>query len=390
MKDLIIAESKRVFPLWIFILFVAVTFAYSVREEGSVKESYTSYSETEGFASGGSVLSDARGREWETDIVGLLRGARDGTYPENSYEANIAHEISMALYGKRPQELSDSEVEDFYANRQEEIRFNLENSATVSYDEKDVDSIMARAKEAGTVPVAYSAGWSSLNNGMSNFIPILALALSVLMLPFFGEDPSSSMRELALSSKMGKMRLDIARVVDAYVAGSIAYAVCVAEYAAIKLADLGAGGGGLPIQGSPGMVYSVVRASFIKQFFINCGMGYLSLLVSVSIMLLVSILVRQMLACLVILASFWTFLLLGEQMGAYVANHWFFNFMPLRMARFNHYYTENDIYRIGAARLNGFEAAICVGVLIVLATVGISCLALYAQHEGGKWKIKSK
>ena len=175
------------------------------------------------------------------------------------------------------------------------------------------------------------------------------------------------------------MPLAYARVMTAFGSGSLLYLYGMAEYAFIKLSAFGSEGGGLPVQSDETMLFSVYPVSYIRQFFQNCGMGYLALLMAISITLLVCTIVKKALAGSAVLCFFWIFLFIGEQMGIYSTNHWFFNFMPYRMARFGHYYLENDLYRIGGASIGSMAWTACTAVMITAAVLGIVIMVLKWQ-----------
>ena len=154
----------------------------------------------------------------------------------------------------------------------------------------------------------------------------------------------------------------------------------------MKFLAFGCEGGNLPIQSDESMFFSIYSLSYMRQFFRNCCLGYLALLVAISFTLLICIFVRKMLACSAILIFFWIFLLVGEQMNLYVTNHWFFNFMPYRMTRFGHYYLENDIYRIAGISMSSMTWTIYVAFVIVLIVTGSMILFLKIQQKGKQFR----
>ena len=62
-----------------------------------------------------------------------------------------------------------------------------------------------------------------MNKDMSTFVPLLILFISVLLLPIFGSDTKVSMKELYRSTRYGKKTLDTARILTAFIVGSVLY-----------------------------------------------------------------------------------------------------------------------------------------------------------------------
>ena len=59
-----------------------------------------------------------------------------------------------------------------------------------------------------------------------------------------------------------------------------------------------------------------------------------------------------MMTSAVVFIFFWILLLLFDQMYLWPVNHYFANFMPLRMTSFSHYYIGNEAYRIFGVSLS--------------------------------------
>lgn len=229
--------------------------------------------------------------------------------------------------------------------------------------------------------IGYAEGWSSINRGMETFAPLLLLGISMLLLPLFGEDVKVKMNEFISAAKWGRKQLDNARIFIAFGAGTLLYVYGMAEYVFLKLLDLGSGGGNFFIQSEERMFFSVYPISYIQQFFRNFAIGYLALSVAVSFTLFVCILMKKAMACSAVLCFFWIFLLVGDQMNLYIANHYFFNFMPYRMTKFYHYYLENDLYRVGGESISSMGWTACVAAIIVCFMTGMIVLILRVRQS---------
>ena len=78
----------------------------------------------------------------------------------------------------------------------------------------------------------------------------------------------------------------------------------------------------------------------------------------------------------VVFAFFWITLLLFDQMYLWQVNHYFANFMPLRLTAFSHYYTGNEVYRIFGFSLSVLSWSILLSGLLagIMLFLVIVCL----------------
>lgn len=382
MRSIICAEWKRILPCWICILYILMIFVYSVYDNKLEKDRYT-YVDTNGnLLDGGVVLKEARQHKDSSEIECILLQGINGSLTKESLDYIKAQNFSYMNYGRQIEELTLDEIHDFCQNRLSHIYQGLEESSTVLYSRQELASLMEEANQVDTIVIGYTEGWSSLIRGMEKFVPLLVLGISIILIPLFGEDAKTNMNEFILATKWGKMPLNLSRIITAYGVGSLLYMCGILGYTFMKFLAFGCEGGNLPIQSDESMFFSIYPLSYMHQFFRNCGVGYLALLVAISFMLLICILVRKMLACSAILCFFWVFLFVGEQMNLYIANHWFFNFMPYRMARFGHYYLENDLYRIAGVSISSMTWTIYVSFVIVLIVTGSMIFFIKIQQKG--------
>ena len=382
MRSIICAEWKRILPFWICILFLLVIFAYTVYDNRLEKDRYTYVDDNGDLIDGGIVLKEARQHKDGSEIESILLQSINGSLAKGSLDFVKAQNFSYMNYGRQIEELTIDEINYFCQKRLSHIYQGLEESSTVLYSRQELASLMEEANRMSTIVIGYAEGWSSLNRGMENFVPFLILGISIILIPLFGEDARTNMNEFILASKWGRMPLNLSRIITAYGAGSLLYLCGISEYTFMKFLAFGCEGGNLPIQSDESMFFSIYSLSYMQQFFRNCCVGYLALLVTISFTLLICILVKKMLVCSAILCFFWIFLFVGEQMNLYVTNHWFFNFMPYRMTRFGHYYLENDIYRIAGISMSSMTWTICVALVIVLIVTGSMILFLKMQRKG--------
>ena len=104
---------------------------------------------------------------------------------------------------------------------------------------------------------------------------------------------------------------------------------------------------------------------------INVLIGLFTMIFMISFVLLITVLTEGIMSGAVILIFFWILLLTFDQAERYVINHYFANFMPLKMTDFQHYYIGNEIYRIAGNSIS------CLGwVAFVSITLSISIIIL--------------
>lgn len=381
MREIIYVEWRRVLPFWTWLLLTAAILVYAVYDNEMEKNRYDYVDHNGELIDGGEILKDAMQDKKAYLIEDMLHQGAEGSLLEGSFTFVKAQDFATKNYGRQMEELTSLEIAEFGQKRLAHIRQTLEESSTVSYSRQEIASLVAKAGLEYPIMVGYAVGWISLNCGMDQFVPLLLFGISILLIPLFGEDSKTRMGEFILSAKRGRMPLAYARILTAFGTGSVLYLYGVAEYAFIKLSAFGVDGGDLLIQSDETMLFSVYPVSYIQQFFQNCGMGYWALLVAISFTLLICIIVKKALASSAVLCFCWIFLLIGEQMSIYITNHCFFNFMPYRMARFGHYYLENDLYRIGGLSISSMIWTACVAAMITMAVLGIDILFLKMQHK---------
>ena len=205
-------------------------------------------------------------------------------------------------------------------------------------------------------------------------MPVLLILISVLLLPLFGIDPKSNMTELYRSTKYGKVPLDHARVLAAYIIGAFLYLSGIVLHFVIKMAPFGLIGWNQCIQSNVKTFFSLYNITNLQQFLLNVMIGLAALLFVVSFLLFVTVIMEKIMTSAVIFVFFWILLLLFEQMYLWPVNHYFANFMPLRMTSFSHYYVGNEIYRVFGSSLSCMKWCVLVAVLLsgilLAATIG--------------------
>lgn len=140
----------------------------------------------------------------------------------------------------------------------------------------------------------------------------------------------------------------------------------------IKMIPFGFEGWNQCIQSNSKMFFSVYPITNLQQFFLNGMIGLAALLFAVSFLIFITVFMEKVMSSAVVFIFFWILLLLFDQMYLWPVNHFFANFMPLRMTSFSHYYIGNEIYRVFGVSLSCMVWSILLsgliaGILLLLA-----------------------
>ena len=376
MLEIIKIERKRILSIRVFLVFLAIVALFSTYSVYSILRSY----EVPGVA--GIVvtwhenLSHAKADRQKTQIdkefLNLMRQHEgEFTYVD---ERNLVELVAANYGGKSVQDLSDEDISNFYSRRLSNIRAMLDESQVIRYTKEEIEQFMQNAGQISEIQFGYAEGWKVLNDGMNVFVPVLLILISVLLLPLFGIDSKSNMTELYRSTKYGKTPLDHARVLVAYIIGVFLYLLGIFLHFVIKIVPFGLKGWNQCIQSNVKTFFSLYNITNLQQFLLNVMVGLVALLFAVSFLLLVTAIMEKIMTSAVIFVFFWILLLLFEQMYLWSVNHYFANFMPLRMTSFSHYYVGNEIYRVFGSSLSCMKWSILVSVLLsgilLAATIG--------------------
>lgn len=279
-------------------------------------------------------------------------------------EWNLEEIIAVNYEGKSVRDLSDEDIGNFYIRRLSNIRTMLEENQKIHYTEKEMESLIKEAEQLSEIKFGYAEGWNVLNDDMNTYIPLLLIVISILLLPLFGTDSKSNMKELYRGTKYGKKPLDYARILASFIIGGFLYALGIMIYFFIKMIPFGLEGWNQNIQSNADMFFSIYNIANWERFMLNVIIGLAALLFVVSLVLLITIVMEKIMTSAVVYVFFWILLLLFDQMYLWPINHYFANFMPLRMTSFTHYYTGNEIYRIFGYSLSCMTWSILLSSLL--------------------------
>lgn len=320
--------------------------------------------------------SDSRGICLDKECMEILREDAD-IYGYLNGE-NIMELISSNYERKNLEELSDNDMDRFFQIREEMIHENLVLDAKVGYTNEEIADFMDRAESLSVLSMEYAEGWKVLAEKMGNFVFLIVIIIAVLVLPLFGHDPAVQMEELVRSSRYGKRQLDRARITAAYLTSTVLYVCSMSIYFVVVMLPFGFDGANQPIQSNVRTFFSLYNITYLQQFVWNLFRGYVVLIFMVSLVLTVTILLKNILASASVIALFLVMLVIFNQIYLYPVNHWFTNFMPVRMTNFWHFYTGNELYRICGFSISCMSWSIVVSLIlsVIFLVVGVTALCV--------------
>lgn len=333
---------------------------------------------------------DEQGITWK-DNLSEARKASEGLYLDKESMEDLREdanrygyvngenimELVTANYGKSLEELSADEMEQFFQTRADTIHENLVSDVNNDYTDEEIVNFMDKAKSLSTLSMGYAEGWKALEETMGNFVFLLVIVISVPLLQLFGRDPAIKMEEMVRSSKYGKRQLDRARIIAAYLTATVLYACSMVVYFVIIMLPFGFDGANQLIQSNARTFFSLYNISYLQQFLWNLFRGYVVLIFMVSMVLMVTILIKNILASGAIIAIFMVMLVIFNQIYLYPINHWFTNFMPVKMTDFWYFYTGNELYRIFGLSISCMSWSIIVSLVL---SEGILVTGLIVMH----------
>lgn len=299
---------------------------------------------------------------------------------ENRYgylnNENISDIISVNYEGKTLEELSEADMESFLQIRSDKINENLMMDSKNNYTDTEIARFMDKAGNLSVISMGYSEGWKVLAENMGGFGILLNIVITVLILPLFGRDSGVQMEELVRSARFGQKRLNLSRILSAYLAATVLYFASMMIYFSILMMPFGFEGGNQPIQSNARAFFSLYNITYLQQFMINLLVGYLGLIFMVSAALMVTIILKNLLASASLIAIFYIMLIVIDQLYVYEINHWFANFMPVHMTEFWHFYTGNELYRIWGRSIPCLNWSIVMSLIlsVIFLVIGISVL----------------
>ena len=335
-------ECKRMMGRMVLLGFVVFVLAVSVYDSHRSLDRYNLYEELR--ITWKDNLSEAKkaseGLTLDRECMEALR--KDANRYGYLNGENITELVMSNYDGKTLEELSADEMEQFFQTRADTIHENLVSDKNKGYTDEEIADFMDKAKSLSALSVGYAEGWKALEEMMGNFVFLLIIVISVLVLPLFGRDQAVKMEEMVRSSRYGQ-----------------------------------------PIQSNARTFFSLYNISYMQQFLWNLFMGYVVLIFMVSLILAVTVFLKNILASGAFLAIFIVMLVICNQIYLYPVSHWFTNFMPVRMTDFWHFYSENELYRILGHSISCMSWSIVVSLMLSVGFLLAGLIALRVYRKKG-------
>lgn len=348
MYEIIKIERKRVLSKKVFLAFLAIIILFSAYSAHSVVKRYN-IPNRDGIAITWKqnidyAKTNLRGKtiDWEY-LSSMQQNEADFVYLDKS---NLDELVAMNYDGKSIRDLSDEDINNFYLRRLSNIRTMLEENQIIRYTQEEIERFMQSAARVSEIGFGYAEGWKILNADMGIFVALLLILISALLMPLFGVDSKSNMQELYRSTKYGKKQLDYARILTTFSLGIFLYISGITIFFTIKMLPFGLEGWNQCIQSNRDTFFSIYNITNVQQFLLNTAIGFVALLFVMSLLMVITVFMEKIMTSAVIFVFFWILLLLFDQMHLWQVNHYFANFMPLRMTAFSHYYIGNEVYRV--------------------------------------------
>ncbi|KEI74850.1 hypothetical protein N486_03340 [Clostridium botulinum B2 128] len=361
MKEIIRVERKRILSLRNFLILSTIILVFSIFSSIMSLNNYNVYD------SKGSIIISSKDNLKESklnkhNILLNEKTLKDIVERKDKskylYNSNLVTLVA-SNYEKKVKELTNDDIKNFYNQRIANVKKNLSGAA---YSE-DIDKIASGGKKINTpLQLGYAEGWKNLNNDMIDFVTIVILAIPFIILSVFAQDPKTKMRQLYISTKHGKKTLVKAKIITGFEVGSIIYITAVLIFSLSKLSILGFKGASLPIQSSINYLFCPYNMTYLQQYLLNITIGFIAMIVMVSITLLFTVIVDQILSGAVFVTFFCVIMTMLPN-NNFQINHYFKNFLPYHMVNFNSYYINPEIYIIAGKIIPTYVLVILISLL---------------------------
>lgn len=347
MKEIIRAERKRVLNIRTLCIILVLVFMYSIY---SCAGNYMNYNI---YAPSGNISISAKDNLSELKIDGetvltneklqeIINRRDKGGYASYLHLARI---ILANYTDKNLVDITNKDISGFYNRR----LMNMENKFRQMqvFSDAQTDYLLSKAAQLNTpIKAGYAEGWRNINNDMVDFMPIILVIVSVILLPVFGKDQKTDMEHLCLSTKYGKKTLIKAKILAGLEIGTGIYFISVMLFALPNLIIFGVNGFNLPIQSNVIHFYSVYNITYAQQSFLNLCMGFIAAFMMMSIVLFLTSAAENILSGAVLAVFFWILMLAlpSDLISDFGISHYMTNFLPYNITNFSSHYNLCELY----------------------------------------------
>lgn len=390
MKEIIRVERKRILNMQSYLIISAVALLLSIFSTADSLKNYNIYDSSGNVTiSSKENIKESKQEKYNTllDENTLKDIVNRKDKSKYLYNSNLVRLVSSNYQDQKVEELTSSDIGNFYNQRNTNVKNNLKvlsSAGLAKFTDKQIKDLVEKTKKLDTpLKVGYAEGWKNLNNDMIDIMPLILGLISVIILPVFAEDPKTKMRQLYISTEHGKKTLVKSRIVAGFEIGAINYFTIVLIFTLCKLLIFGFQGASLPIQSSTTYFLSVYNITYFEQYLLNIVLGFVAMLFTVSMTLLFTTIVDQILSGAVLLVFSWIIMIMLPDM--FVIKHYFSNFLPYGITNFNNYYINNEVYSI----LNHTVPSITlVAIVSILISIIFTAITLIISNSKLKLKLK--
>lgn len=345
MRNIIEVECKRIFSLKKMLIFLLIILIYSIGI--SIKEfnKYRIYN-AEGNVEISAKENLNKSKKEKKIILNkdkLMEILERKDKSKYLYNSNLVKLVTLNYDEKKFEELTESDMDNFYEKRRERLKENIENTL---YSEKEKDYLNLKIEKLKEpLEIGYAEGWKNLNNDLTDIVLLLIVVISIISLQTFGEDSKTKMKELSIATKNGKRKLIKGRLLAGIILGTSLYTVSIGIFSIIKLFVFGVEGYNLKIQSGLNYFFSLSDITYLEQYFLNVLIGIISLMFMISLAYFFTTTTKKLLSGAVLLSFTWVIMIVMPKGFSYI-NKYFLDFLPYNITNFRSYYMKNEFYII--------------------------------------------
>lgn len=266
---------------------------------------------------------------------------------------------------------------DLYGQAHQKIASELEAGNSVfSYSDAEQAFWMGKAESVQTpVEYGYAGGWLDFFD-MSAFLIFALILMPIACAGVFCREYRDRTDAVLLSTKLGRSKLGLAKVLASIIAASAIYLVMAAVLLGVPLIFFGIDGAGLPMQLKE--LCNAYDLSVGAATLILCAVGYVIMLGLLGITLVLSSKMRSSMGILAIIAAIIIIPMMMSNLHNNIANHVLFLFPFLALDTNNLF--DMVSYAIGPIVI---EYPVVLALLYGVLFIGGSLIAvrLFSKHQ---------
>lgn len=178
--------------------------------------------------------------------------------------------------------LNEINASDIITNRHKNLEVVLQNDYSNDF-----------LSQKNSIEFGYSQGWQSLFSDLQQISVLLIIMVAILISPVFSREYRDKTAPVIYTSKYGKSKVVTSKIIASISISTSLYFLTVGLYSFIKLIIFGFDGYDLYIQSSSAYWLSLMPLTFLQAFTLIVGVGFISIIVTTIICLLISMLVKR-------------------------------------------------------------------------------------------------